>query len=125
LKINKSTFDLPLFNTPYPKPCRPRHIVIQVLLCCNDSLASPWRWLRAGNNPSFCVRRTLDLKQRKLLATSSRKTNERAGPLEQSPMCARWSARVLVRHLFCSDGRSAQSAHATTLLRRCLAVRNW
>ena len=35
VKMNRSTFDLPLFDTSYHEPCRPRHIVIQVLLCCN------------------------------------------------------------------------------------------
>jgi hypothetical protein len=73
LKINKSTFDLPLFDISYHKPCRPRHIVIQVLPCCNYSLVLPWRWLRAENNIAAYVRRTLDPKQRNLSATLSRR----------------------------------------------------
>lgn len=99
VKINKPTFNLSLFVTSYHKPRRcPRYIVIQVLLCCNSSLALPWRWRRARNNLSACVRRTLDPKQRNLPATNqAAETNEFTGPLEQSPMCASWSARALVR----------------------------
>lgn len=52
-------------------------------------------------------------------------TNECTGPLEQSPTSCELECTSTRTPLFCSNERSAQSAHATTLLRRCPGVRTW
>lgn len=45
-------------------------------------------------------------------------TKEYTGPLEQNPRLCELERTSTLTLAFCSDGRSAQSAHATTLLRR-------